>query len=542
MEAPRQPQSPQHTDQQQNAHHAAIKKHAESAASAVGEEKESLLANRDDAFDVARASRDEVGTIVTDKRRKRQSFFGVIKDAANEWTDEKAETVKGLEVFQKPEVPKVAPGSERKDIIEKAVATPRAQAQDDHKVVMERIKTFQQDAERVTGRPFIMKKDAGKAPTWSHIVGGEEPQEQPLPTAGKKFPQVQHIHREDVTSQSHNQSIAPTVRTRSEVTLPQAPAPEEQPSPTSVAPTPTAPVAEKAAPPPPPQRATPAPAPVPQQQAPVPQPAAPAPTFTRTPIVTPRQTPEASSSKPAPAPTPASVPNGLGRAVMFVSLIVILFAGIGSGAYYSLVMREPVVAGVVVPSFLRADAREALPLPNTRETLLQNLSGTIDASGAEFLHVYFIFQSDEDTETLATSADVFGVLAPRVSSAFIRSLDERMMHGGVRSAGTMEPFILVKSNAFDTAFAGMLEWEAFMSADLAPLFGEPVARSFNPDARTDDRTTRLAFVDRVVENHNVRVLYDESGNERITYGFVNRNTIILTSTHAAFAKIVDALE
>ncbi|MBV4351173.1 hypothetical protein KSZ18_15450, partial [Alistipes finegoldii] len=49
----------------------------------ISDEKESLLTNTEDTFDVAKATNDSVGTIVTDKRRTRQSFLGVISGAAS---------------------------------------------------------------------------------------------------------------------------------------------------------------------------------------------------------------------------------------------------------------------------------------------------------------------------------------------------------------------------------------------------------------------------------------------------------------------------
>jgi hypothetical protein len=498
-------------------------------------EKESLLSDSEHAFNVTHAATGEVGTIVTDKRRKRQSLFGVIKDAANEWTTENAEAVKGLEVFQKPVIPKVIPGSERKEIIEKAVMTPQAEAQDDHKVMIERIKTFKTDAERVTGRPFIIKKEgAQKKKGWSHIIGDEKEDEKELPSSGKNFPEVQHIHREDVTSQAHNQPVAPTVRTRVHMDLPPLPKQDTEPVTTTSAPQPEPYVPPAPKPIAPPESiAEPV---LPAKQAPekIPE-SEPA-----------QQKPEKEAVQRPNIPTePDAVLNAIRPRFAFVAAIAIVMllalGGIGTGAYLFL-NREPVVAGVVVPAFVKADERQVLAFSNDRTKLLTDLRTNIDSSNAEFLHLYFIFEKNSDgVETLVMTQDFFGVLQPRTSGAFMRSLDERMMLGGV-SVSEMEPFMLLKSNAFDTAFAGMLEWEAFMSADLAPFFGEPVSRSFNPDARSSNRTTALAFADKTIANHNVRVLYDEAGNERIVYGFVNRNTIIITSTGAAFEKILGALQ
>ena len=494
-------------------------------------EKESLLSETDKAFNVREVASGDVGTIVTDKRRTRPSIFGALKDAAGEWTQENVETVKGLEVFQKPVVPTVTPGTERKAIIEKAVSTPHQEAQDDHTAVIQRIKTFQSDAERVTGRSFIIKKNESAQKGWSHIMGKED--EKTMPSSGKDFPEVQHIHREDITSQAHNQPIAPTVNMRLDMPLP----PEQSPTSTAPAPQPVPTPAPKPIPTPVPK---PVPVPVPTPKpVPIPEPikekplplkwnaprtAEPAPE----PIIVEREAPR--SIPRDSEPRAATVRQGpvISRFAIVFVVVLIVFSGIGGGVYYFMT-REPVVAGVAVPAFMTVDKKVALPLSNDKTTLLSSLRATLERENATLLHIYLVFENkDTEGETLATAEDIFGILEPRTSGAFIRSLDERMMLGGVRT-DTLEPYMLLKSNAFDVAFAGMLEWESFMIADLAPYFGTPLS-------------TSLAFTDKTITNHNVRVLIDAEGKERITYGFVNRNTIILTTTSAAFEKLLTALQ
>ena len=96
----------------------------------------------------------------------------------------------------------------------------------------------------------------------------------------------------------------------------------------------------------------------------------------------------------------------------------------------------------------------------------------------------------------------------------------------------------MKTQNFDTAFAGMLAWEKTMSADLSPLFGAPVVMSFDPSARTDTQVREAFFKDTIASNKNVRLLLDEEGRDRIVYTFVNQNTVLITTTRTALDALL----
>jgi hypothetical protein len=105
-------------------------------------------------------------------------------------------------------------------------------------------------------------------------------------------------------------------------------------------------------------------------------------------------------------------------------------------------------------------------------------------------------------------------------------------------AGDSEPYIVMKVTGFDAAFAGMLEWERSMSADLSPLFGPTVVETFDSSARTDTQVREAFFQDVIASNKNARILLDEEGEERIIYTFINQQTIIITTTKKALERLM----
>jgi hypothetical protein len=137
----------------------------------------------------------------------------------------------------------------------------------------------------------------------------------------------------------------------------------------------------------------------------------------------------------------------------------------------------------------------------------------------------------------ASAEQILSILSPRAPGSFQRGVQE-LTFGGVGSA----PFMIMKVSSFDTAFAGMLEWERAMSADLSPLYGTPVVETFDPSARTDTQVRAAFFKDAIASNKNIRLLLDEAGEDRIVYTFTDQNTVVITTTREALNTLVPLLK
>jgi len=139
------------------------------------------------------------------------------------------------------------------------------------------------------------------------------------------------------------------------------------------------------------------------------------------------------------------------------------------------------------------------------------------------------------TEAVATSngntyyvtdpsiANLFSTLSPSVPDMFLRTVKE-IFYGG-RANGN---FVVINVDSYERSYAGLLEWEPTMSTDLTPLFGV-VATSSAP------------FQDKVIENKDVRSVYDSSGQIMFLYGFYNQNIVIFAKNEEVFKSIFDSL-
>ncbi len=159
-------------------------------------------------------------------------------------------------------------------------------------------------------------------------------------------------------------------------------------------------------------------------------------------------------------------------------------------------------------------------------------------------------------------------LGSRAPGRLVRSTGPDMTIG--RAGGT--PFIVTTTSSYETAFAGMLEWEPFMSDDLSFITKElppppapiipvlPVATSTVDTssttvmASTTASTTppvappvlaplppKLTWKDIIVKNKDVRALVADNDTIILLYAFPKDGIMVITQSKEAFTLIVDAL-
>lgn len=203
-----------------------------------------------------------------------------------------------------------------------------------------------------------------------------------------------------------------------------------------------------------------------------------------------------------------------------VGTVVVVALVLSGGLYFylrapSTTPTETVVSGV--PSFFATDTEVPVAFTTDRILLLSLLntarsSAVLDT--ANYAHIY-PSKKDASGEHAVPTSEIMKTIDPRAPGVFIRALGETMMFGAY--GAHHEPFVILKVAPFDTAFAGMLAWEDYLGTDFAPYFGDPVRRSYDPNALTVDQTRAAHFTDTVIQNHDVRILYDEYGAERMLY-------------------------
>ncbi len=119
----------------------------------------------------------------------------------------------------------------------------------------------------------------------------------------------------------------------------------------------------------------------------------------------------------------------------------------------------------------------------------------------------------------AATLDILTFLEVGMPTSVRRALNEDIIIGSITTAIQNEPFIVLRSDDFDTLFSGMLEWEHSIQSDFSPLFGTP--------------STSSGFEDAVRNGVPARIERDAQQNEILVYSFINPNTVIITTSSRA---------
>jgi hypothetical protein len=197
-----------------------------------------------------------------------------------------------------------------------------------------------------------------------------------------------------------------------------------------------------------------------------------------------------------------------------------------------------------------ADSESKIDVSTLRDTALQSkLAESVNKVGLspKSVETIYLTQGSGSLTHAITAADFFRLINAAAPATLIRTFGDRYAFGVQNIAGHNEPFLVFTINSFDTAFAGMLDWEDTMENDLNFLFSTaPVASTFDQSTTTDG-FNHSDFRDAVIQNHDVRFLPAPgdvaAGGDgvRLLYAFPNRNTLIITTSNTGFEHLLEHL-
>jgi len=432
----------------------------------------------------------ETGSIITDTKKDRFKLLPAIWHALTGWYQEKEEEIEDRLTPKEM----VEPGRTRADVIRQAAAGSALAPRDDHGQVSERLKHVERTA--VESSPVVIKdKAVVTQPSWSYTKE-ETSTETTTPETNVTKPNNIQPEPTTIADDGYTPTAVP------------APAPEQKPEPEQPLP---------------------------------PQPEAPTTSELDQPISYVPQSVTAQTSQAQPKiaygaslsePTSTSVRLQPSRTLMTIAIILAVTAGVGVSVWFfggnggdSNVVTN---SQANVPQTIAAQDTVSVALGVNRETLLQSILVASASTNSTVTQIYPTHSAGP-----ATTEEIMAVLDWRAPGGFVRGI-KSIAFGKYRG---QTPFIVLQVTSFETAFGGMLTWESDMSADLAPLFGETVRNTFDPNARTSTQTRAAFFVDKPVGTLDTRLLKDEKAADRIIYTFLDQNTILITTSVAALEEI-----
>lgn len=140
-------------------------------------------------------------------------------------------------------------------------------------------------------------------------------------------------------------------------------------------------------------------------------------------------------------------------------------------------------------------------------------------------------------------ADFFRISNTRAPESLIRALEPDFMLGAY-SFTPHDLFGIFKVNTYDTAYAGMLQWESAIESDIGGMFISRKAAVLPTESPTSTSTPkktalgRRGFIDKTIDNRDVRVILNEDNTIALLYTFFDKNTLIISSSDKALKEIV----
>jgi hypothetical protein len=197
---------------------------------------------------------------------------------------------------------------------------------------------------------------------------------------------------------------------------------------------------------------------------------------------------------------------------------------------------------------------QVIPVPGPANILRDALVTNLEAAREQVsLSVGLVAQLYVGTATstgtlpdLMSINQLLSLLSPTIPQDLLLTIEPTYLLG-VHSYDENQPFLVLRVDSYQQAYAGMLAWEPSMQQDLAPLFTRtPSPPLQNSDTATSTATSspqflQTGFVDQTVENHDARVILNSTGDILLLWTFLDRNTVVITTNEYTLREVIRRL-
>lgn len=241
------------------------------------------------------------------------------------------------------------------------------------------------------------------------------------------------------------------------------------------------------------------------------------------------------------------------RVALIITGAVLILAALGLVAALLLrtAPRTVSTSSAVVP-FMSVDQTVPViaPADITRDMLMADLEAAREQVS---LSVGLVAQLYVGTPTttgsvtdLMSAPQLLTMLAPDIPPDLLRTIQPAYLLG-VHSYDENQTFLVLRVDSYQQAYSGLLAWETTMPQELSPLFTRhpslhlPGTDTASSTASTSPQFIRTGFVDRVVENHDARVVQNAGGDILLLWTFLDRNTVVITTNEYTLREIIRRL-
>jgi len=241
---------------------------------------------------------------------------------------------------------------------------------------------------------------------------------------------------------------------------------------------------------------------------------------------------------------------------MIMGGFIFLVAASGALAYLVTRTSSVPITTTATPQtpFISVDAVKEITITpdESRDTVMANLDAARQATSLSLGLMSQLLVSESSTTPTGTvtepllAQDFFTFIAPNIPATLARSFESYLL--GVHVYNGNQAFAIMHVYSYEDAYAGMLSWEPYLQKDLSPLFNYtpspriPEEGIATTSTSTTDQFIQTGFVDKIVENHDARVLENENGDIYLLWTFLDRNTLVITTNDATLREIISRLK
>ena len=248
---------------------------------------------------------------------------------------------------------------------------------------------------------------------------------------------------------------------------------------------------------------------------------------------------------PQPEPS-ADAPKSKKILTIIISLVLV-FAGIAAFNFNYIKERVAISPEIMpeMPSLIISDHSTELKLSELEKNkmmvpLLKIISG--NETGPNSIENIFITKNvagsekEKEMERQITSKEFLFLISSKTPDILMRSLTPEYMVG-IHSLNGNHPFVILKTESYENAFAGMFVWEKTIARDLESLFSVNIGLNQNASNTAPTLAYNKSFEDILVKNKDARAIKDSSGHIVLIYSIPDKQTILITDNTETLAEL-----
>jgi hypothetical protein len=224
--------------------------------------------------------------------------------------------------------------------------------------------------------------------------------------------------------------------------------------------------------------------------------------------------------------------------VALVIVSAVLIAGAAGAIWYftTQVNNNPVETVVVDANIgiIPFDNKVELQFSNATRASIADDIAKISIQALTKSTISSIYYKDDVGDDVTTSV-FLSRIGGRAPEQLVRALDNRFTFG-IYSDTINTPFIVLKTDSYQTAYAGMLTWEPRLAVDMDSIIYRRAFIAGTLDAPAGQ------YVDRIVANRDMRAYVDQTNRVLFYYGFITNELIIIAPNEATIIAVVDRIQ